>query len=120
MLKKAFFVSCLAAAIEGLSLRQDADTTPSAYTDLLAQLFDNVDYDACMVVSDRAKESEENYKRMKKTKGKFEDPAFPRDATALIWPGEVLDTDGMPKQAKLDTVTWERLSEKYPDSTLFG
>ena len=118
-MQRTFFLSLLAASIQGIALEQ----TESAYGTLLAQIFNNVDYDKCMVVSDRARESELSYEAMKdtlKSKRKFDDKAFPKSKDALLWPGERLDPSGMPKQEYIDSMQWVRLSEKSPESSLFG
>ena len=64
------------------------EQTASVYGELLAQMAINTDYGACNVVADRNKVGAENLKAMEKQKkkGKFTDPAFPRDINAIYWP----------------------------------
>ena len=83
-MKTAFFVSCLFGTLRGVQLEQ----TVSVYGDLLAQMAVNTDYSACNVVADRNKVGAENLEVMEKQrkKGKFTDPAFPRDINAIFWP----------------------------------
>ena len=83
----------------------------------------NTDYKACNVVADRNKVGAENLKAMEKQKkkGKFTDPAFPRDINAIYWPSVEETGEGnlLPVE-KLQQVEWKRLSDEYPEATLFG
>ena len=116
-MKTAFFVSCLASSIQGVQLESSA----SAYAELLAQMSVNTNYGSCMVAADRAKVGQENLDHMMRSRGKYSDPAFPRDLNAIYWRGwEQPDEGGLPKNDQLAKLEWLRLSEKFPDGSMFG
>lgn len=99
-------------------------TSLSAYAELLANMAVKTNYASCNVVADRAKVNGENLKNMQRSKKKgqkFTDPAFSHDKNALFWEGvEKPGVGDLPGPETLARIEWNRISDYYPDATLFG
>jgi len=105
-----FILSCMAAG--ALAIQLDTEPKMSPKPEALAQVGESY---ICNKAQEYVQAPLDNFESILAGSSKYTDTAFPATENSLLWAGY-----GEKVDFKLDNMAWTRMSEKYPNNSLFG